>query len=62
MDKVNFDTMSREELAHYIVAHRDTSEAIEARRVFIHRMAEKVKIHGIELHQPKVQPKQSTNE
>ncbi|HEY9813526.1 MAG TPA: hypothetical protein V6D31_08315 [Candidatus Sericytochromatia bacterium] len=59
MNKLNFDTMSRDELAHYIVAHRNTSQGIEARRLFIRRMAEKAKSYGIALHQP--EDKSKTN-
>jgi hypothetical protein len=34
MNELNFDNMNmtRDELAHYMVAHRDTPAAIEARR------------------------------
>ncbi len=52
MNKSNFDSMSRDELAHYIVAHRNTSQGIEARRVFIRRMADKAQSYGIDFHQP----------
>lgn len=43
MNKLDFESMTRDELAHYIVAHRDTAEAIEARRVLIRRLLEKAK-------------------
>lgn len=49
MNKLNFDKMSRDELAHYIVAHRVTTEEIEARRAYIRRLAQKAKNCGIEL-------------
>jgi uncharacterized protein with von Willebrand factor type A (vWA) domain len=49
MNESNFDTMNRDELARFIVAHRDTKEGIEARRIYINRMAEKAKSRGIEL-------------
>ncbi len=55
MNKFNFDAMSRNELARFIVAHRDTEDGVEARRVYIRRMAEKAKKHGIDLYQPGVQ-------
>ncbi len=57
MDKLNFDTMSREELAHFIVAHRETAEGIEARRVYIRRMAEKAKSCGIDFYRSEIQSK-----
>lgn len=53
MNEINFDNMSRDELAHYIVAHRDTPDAREAQRVYIRRMAEKAKKKGIDLYSPK---------
>lgn len=34
MNKLNFDAMSRDELAHFMVAHRDTEKGIEARYTF----------------------------
>jgi hypothetical protein len=52
--KVDFESMNRNELAHYIVAHRDSQEGIAARRAYIRQMAEKAKKHGIELHQAQV--------
>lgn len=55
MNKLNFDTMSRDELAHYIVAHRDTPDGVEARRVYIHRLAEKARSRGIEFYRPESQ-------
>ncbi len=50
MSKPNFDAMSRNELANYMVAHRDTPEGIEARQVFISRMAKSAKSRGIEFY------------
>lgn len=61
MKTPNFETMNRDELAHYIVDHRDTPEGIEARRVFIRRMEEKAKAKGIEFRRPDHSPKQSNN-
>ncbi|WP_206813574.1 hypothetical protein [Chroococcus sp. FPU101] len=61
MNEINFETMSRDELAHYIVAHRDTSGAKEAQRVFIRRMAEKAQKHGIDFYLPNNQLKKSSN-
>ncbi len=58
VNKLNFDTMSRDELAHYMVAHRDTPEEIEARRVYIRRMAEKAKSRGIDFERLDLQGKQ----
>ena len=52
MNREILQKMNRDELAHYIVSHRDTSEGIEARRVYIRRMAEKAKTHGIDLYNP----------
>ena len=54
VNKLNFDKMSRDELAHYMITHRDTPEGIEARRVYIRRMAEKAKSCGVEFHRPEL--------
>ena len=54
MNKLNFDNMSRDELAHYVCAHRDTPDGIEARRVYIRRMAEKAKKRGIKFDRPEL--------
>lgn len=35
MNKINLDSLNREELARFIVANRDTPEGIEARRIYI---------------------------
>lgn len=50
MSKLNFENMNRDELAHYMVSHRDTPEGIEARRAYIRQMAEKAKSCGIEFY------------
>ncbi|GFE67603.1 hypothetical protein [Chroococcus sp. FPU101] len=55
MSESNFEQMSRDELAHYIVSHRDTPDGVEARRIYIRRMAEKAQKQGIELHNPTTQ-------
>jgi hypothetical protein len=47
--------MNREELAHFIVANRETKERIEARRVYIRRLAEKAKNNGIEFYRSEMQ-------
>jgi hypothetical protein len=52
MNKPNFEQMSCKELAYFIVAHRDTPEETEARRVYIRRMLDKAEKQGVELHQP----------
>ncbi len=54
VNKLNFDNMSRDQLAHYMITHRDTPDGIEARRVYIRRMAEKAKSRGIEFHRPEL--------
>ena len=54
MNKLNFDYMSRDELAHYICTHRNTLDGIEARRVYIRRMAEKAKNRGIKFARPEL--------
>jgi hypothetical protein len=55
VNKLNFDTMSRDELAHYMVAHRDSPDGIEARRVYIRRLAEKAQTCGVEFYRPELQ-------
>ena len=50
MSKLNFENMNRDELARYMVAHRDTPEGIEARRAYIRQMAEKAKSQGIDFY------------
>jgi hypothetical protein len=54
--RLNFERMSRDELAQYIVAHRDTPDGLEARRVFIRRLAQKADKKGIELQKPTINP------
>jgi hypothetical protein len=48
--KPNFEEMTRDELAHYMVAHRNTPEAQEACRVFIRQMAQRLAARGIDLY------------
>ena len=55
MNKPNFDSMSRDELAHYMVTHRNTPEGIEARQVFIHQMAKRAESRGIDFYRPQSQ-------
>jgi len=50
MSKLNFENMNRDELARYMVAHRDTPDGIEARRAYIRQMAEKAKSQGIDFY------------
>ena len=50
MNKPNFDSMSRDELAHYMVDHRNTSEGVEARQAFIHQMAKRAESRGIDFY------------
>lgn len=57
MNELNFDKMSRDELAHFMVANRDTAEGVEARRVYIRRMAEKAKSRGIDFYRAYLQVK-----
>lgn len=51
MNELNLESMNREELARFIVAHRDTIEGVEARRIYIRRLAEKAKSCGIDFYQ-----------
>lgn len=55
MNLPNFDNMTRDELAHFMVAYRDTETDIDARRVYIHKLKEKAKNSGIDLEQTKFQ-------
>ena len=55
MNKPNFDSMSRYELAHYMVAHRNTPEGIEARQAFINRMAKREESRGIDFYRSQSQ-------
>ncbi len=50
MNELNFDNMTRDELAHYMVAHRNTPEAVEARRALIHQMAKSAESRGIDFY------------
>jgi hypothetical protein len=50
MNELNFDNMTRDESAHYMVAHRDTSEAVEATRALILQMAKRAESRGIDLY------------
>lgn len=49
-NKLNFDNMTRDELAHYMVAHRNTPEAVEARRALIRQMAKSAESRGIDFY------------
>jgi hypothetical protein len=55
MNKLNFDSMSRDELAQYMVAHRNTPEGIEARQAFIHQMAKRAESRGIDFYRSQSQ-------
>lgn len=61
MDKPNFDSMSRDELAKYMVAHRNTPEGIEARQAFIHQMAKRAESRGIDFYRSKAQTTSTDN-
>ncbi len=50
MSEPNFAAMSRDELAHYMVAHRDTPAGIEARQAFISQMAKRAESRGIDFY------------
>ena len=51
MNTTNLDHLNREELARFIVAHRETPEGIEARRIHIRRLAKKVENCGTKFYQ-----------
>lgn len=51
MNKINLDSLNREELARFIVTNRDTPEGIEARRIYIRRLAKKVENCGTKFYQ-----------
>ena len=55
MTNMNLDSLSREDLARFIVTHRDTTEGIEARRIYIRRLAQKVESRGIEFYKSPAQ-------
>jgi hypothetical protein len=59
MSKPNFASMSRDELAHYMVAHRDTPEGIEARQAFISQMAKRAESRGIEFYRSPIANKEN---
>jgi hypothetical protein len=50
MSTPDFALMSRDELAHYMVAHRDTPEGIQARQAFISQMAKRAESRGIDFY------------
>jgi hypothetical protein len=50
MDNVDLEAMSRNDLVHYMVAHRGEPGEIEARRIYIRRFAEKAKACGIDFY------------
>ena len=50
MSELNFDNMTRDELAHYMVAHRGTPAAVEARRALIRQMAKRAESRGIDFY------------
>ena len=52
MNTKSLDNLTREELARFIVAHRETPEGIEARRLYISRLAQKVNNAGVNFKQP----------
>lgn len=54
MDKMNLDSLSREELARFIIANRESAEGREARRIYIRRLAQKAASCGIEFYKPQV--------
>jgi len=54
MDNVNLDNLSREELARFIVANRETETGIEARRIYIRRLAEKAESCGFDFYKHQV--------
>ena len=56
MNKVNLNSLSREELARFIIANRDKEEAIEARRIYISRLEEKAKSCGFDFYKHQAQP------
>jgi hypothetical protein len=59
MNDLNFDNMTRDELAHYMVAHRDTPEAVEARRALIRQMAKNAESRGVDFYRLQSQTKSS---
>ena len=61
MSELNFDSMTRDELAHYMVAHRDTPEAIEAIRALIRQMAKNAESRGIDFYRSQSQTASRNN-
>ena len=61
MSELNFDNMTRDELAHYMVAHRDTPEAIEAIRALIRQMAKNAESRGIDFYRSQSQTASRNN-
>ena len=55
MSELNFDNMTRDELAHYMVAHRDTPEAVAAIRALIRQMAKNAESRGIDFYRSQSQ-------
>ena len=55
MNELNFDNMTRDELAHYMVDHRDTPEAVEATRALIRQMAKRAESRGIDFYRSQSQ-------
>lgn len=50
MNELNFDNMTRDDLAHYLVAYRDTPETVEATRALMRQMAKRAESRGIDLY------------
>lgn len=50
MNELNFDNMTRDELAHYMVAHRNIPAAAEATRALIRQMAKRAESRGIDFY------------
>lgn len=44
--------MTDKKLIKYIITHREQPEAVEARRIYISRMAEKAEKKGIQFYRP----------
>lgn len=61
MNELNFDNMTRDELAHYMVAHRDTPEAVEAIRALIRQMAKNAESRGIDFYRSQSQTANSVS-
>ena len=61
MNQPNFDNMRRDELAHYMVAHRDTPAGMEARQAFIRQMAIRAESRGIDFYRVQSQTESQGN-